>query len=70
MNKTIKISMDFFNLDKAFDFAVIEAKDRIDDKDPQTNVYKFRVKHISTTFQYYDFGDRNSYEYEFLIEEQ
>ncbi len=72
MDIFVVVELSFFHLEKAFEKAAEIAKERIEDKNREDylSVYSFDLEHTKTMFKYYDFGERNSYEYTFLIREK
>ena len=57
-----------YNISKAFDKAMEEAKRRIEEKDDYTfSVYDFKLRLAETSLKYSQFGERNCFEYEFEV---
>lgn len=57
------------NVTQAFNLAMVEVEKHLSGMEPGTNYYTWKLVLVKTTFEYYDFGNRNSYSYRFKLKE-
>lgn len=67
---TFYIELTDQNTTIAFQKAQEKASSILYEVDPQTNYYAYDIVLLTTTYKYYDFGERSTWEYKFKLRER